>query len=121
MIALGVILYFSTTESAAREARIDADNRAAVTNCYNRNAQGPAAARFFSVLSVILRNQKTLARAGVVATNANPETVKQFRLVSKRASASLADLHSFAQLSVDNTPSRKECRALAVKLEVNAS
>jgi hypothetical protein len=118
VLLMGYIVWISSTEKAAREARVDADNRAAVQECFSRNAQGPAAQRFFEVLAVILRNQRVLARAGITATEAAPDTVRQFKLVSARATASLADLRSFKELSETTTPTRKECTDMAKRLDV---
>ena len=115
---MGYIVWISSTERAAREARVDADNRAAVQDCFNRNAQGPAAQRFFDVLAVILRNQRMLAGAGIQATNSAPNTVKQFKFVSTRANTSLADLRSFKELSQTTTPTRQECIDMAKRLDV---
>ena len=118
VMLMGYIVWISSTERAAREARVDADNRAAVQDCFNRNAQGPAAQRFFDVLAVILRNQRMLAGAGIQATNSAPNTVKQFKFVSTRANTSLADLRSFKELSQTTTPTRQECIDMAKLLDV---
>lgn len=118
ILAVGYIVFLVSKEGAARAARTDSDNRAAVQSCFDRNAQGPAAQRFFNVLTVILENQKILAGAGLTATNNGPRTVEQFQDVRKRATASILDLNSFEDLSKTNTPTRQECVALAKKLEV---
>ena len=118
VLLMGYIVWLSSTERAAREARVDADNRAAVQDCFSRNAQGPASERFFHVLTIILKNQGHLAQSALTATNQAPETAKQFHHVIERADAAIADVASFRSLSESTTPTRKECRKLAQKLDV---
>lgn len=122
VVLASYIVWVTSTETSAREARQKAEDLAQVTKCFQDNENGPAAERFFSVLQTILRNQRNGAVAALITLQPDQEFRRPIlKKTVKTAGQSLADIVSFQELSKSNTPTKKECRDLANKLGVDVT
>lgn len=108
-------------EQTIRIATEKAANIDKVNTCFKTHTQLPVTLRFFGLLETIAENQRDGLTNNLNTHPGDPRAVGPtgWVMTLKRTNTVLNDLRSLERRTLDTTPTKEECKALAERLHVS--